>query len=310
MGVARQHGRLPVHGVLPELDPASDSCLRWHARHGSWVRRSDGGFDAACYRVETIDEATAKAYVVAHHYSGTYPAASRRFGLFYDDPGDGAQLVGVCVFGIPTSAAVLTNVFDLEPYVESLELSRLVLEGPPEQAVRAAGPVRGGRAPANSESWFLRRCFSELAVAGVRGVVSFADPVPRRRADGTAVVAGHVGIVYQASNALCLGRATPRSLLVLPDATTLNDRAIQKVRRRERGHEYVERRLVALGARTPHAGEDMAVWLAGALEDAKVRRLRHRGNWRYAFRLGDRRQKAAVRVLGANAPYPKHPDRL
>jgi hypothetical protein len=37
------------------------------------------------------------------------------------------------------------------------------------------------------ETWFLARCFEALAGAGIRGVVSFADPVLRRAADGRIV---------------------------------------------------------------------------------------------------------------------------
>ncbi|MBV8979966.1 MAG: hypothetical protein JO086_03610, partial [Acidimicrobiia bacterium] len=82
--------------LAAEIDPASDWCQRWGQRRHSWRHRSEGGFDASLYTVEPIGELVAKSYVIDHHYSGTYPAASRRFGLFLDD-----LLVGVAVFGIP-----------------------------------------------------------------------------------------------------------------------------------------------------------------------------------------------------------------
>ena len=133
---------------------------------------------------------------------------------------DGLELVGVAVFGIPAQPKVLTNVFPLlRPYVQSLELSRFVLEG---QRLRTAGrsaPVQ--RAPGNSESWFLAECFRFLADDGVAGVLSFADPVPRVVAGRTLFV-GHVGTIYQSSNAVLIGRATPRYLIVLPDGTSLS----------------------------------------------------------------------------------------
>jgi hypothetical protein len=125
--------------------------------------------------------------VVTHHYSGTYTAAARPYGLW----NRASELVGVAVFGVPASNRVLTNVFpDLEPVVESLECSRFVL-------------LDG---PGNEESWFLPRCFDQLAARGIRGVVSFADPVPRRTAAGAVVCPGHVGTIYQASNAIYTGR--------------------------------------------------------------------------------------------------------
>lgn len=278
---------LPVHGELNEIEPASPLCQRWAGRRQAWAGVRNGGFEAGSYSVEPVEEAVAKAYVLSNHYSGTYPAASRRYGLRYSD----GALVGVAVFGIPAQAAVLTNVFpDLQPYVESLELSRFVLED-------------SERAPGNAESWFLARCFEQLAAGGVRGVVSFSDPVPRI-VDGQVLFGGHVGTIYQASNAAFTGRGTARTITVLRDGTTLSDRALQKVRRAERGHEYVERRLVALGARAPRAGHSGAAWLPAALEDVRAVRLRHRGCLRYAFTTS-RRDRRLVRIAAPRLPYPK-----
>jgi hypothetical protein len=52
------------------------------------------------------------------------------------------------------------------------------------------------------ESWFLGQCARLAASTGLRGLVMFSDPIPRRRADGTVVMPGHVGVIYQASNAI------------------------------------------------------------------------------------------------------------
>ncbi|NUP35293.1 MAG: hypothetical protein HOU01_26845, partial [Streptomycetaceae bacterium] len=136
------------------------------------------------------------------------------------------------------------------------------------------------------------------------------DPVPRRDASGALIAAGHIGTIYQASNAVYLGRATPRTVKLLPDGTILNDRAAQKVRRQEQGHEYVEAKLIALGAQVPRAQGDPRAWLNEALVAVGARTLRHRGAHRYAFRLGpDRRARERIRLgLSATAPYPKQVD--
>jgi hypothetical protein len=300
--------QLAPHGELGEVNPASNTCQRWNDRQHSWVRRSAGGFDASRYTVLPIGEAVAKDYVTRHHYSGTYPAAARRFGMFLD-VGDGPDLLGVAVFGIPAQAKVLTNVFpDLEPYVASLELSRLVLEGPvtahrPGDSTASRGVER---APANSESWFLARCFEGLAAVGVRGVVSFADPVPRR-VDGRLLFPGHRGTIYMASNAVYTGRGTARTITVLPNGMSISDRSLSKVRRAERGHEYVERRLIGLGAQAPRAGADGAAWLMGALEDVGAVRMRHRGCLRYAM-VTSRHDRGKLLVAPLGLPYPKHAD--
>ena len=60
------------------------------------------------------------------------------------------------------------------PYAESLELGRFVLKGQPlRPTTQPAAP--SGRAPGNSETWFLRECLRYLAGDGIAGVVSFAD---------------------------------------------------------------------------------------------------------------------------------------
>ncbi|MGH9268533.1 MAG: hypothetical protein ACRD0D_10190 [Acidimicrobiales bacterium] len=282
---ARAAAPLRLFEPVPEASPASAWCQRWDARRHSWRHRSEGGFDPSRYRVEALDERRAKAYVLANHYSASYPSAQLRYGLF-----EGATLVGVAVLGVPMQPKVLTNPFpDLVPCVESMELSRLVL---------------ADRVPANGENWFLAAVFAEAASAGVRGIVAFADPVPRLL-EGRVVFPGHIGIIYQASNAVFAGRSAPRTQTLLRTGEVLNDRAQAKVRNRERGHEYVERRPVALGARPPRTGQDPSRWLREALEDAGARSLRHRGCYRYLFAVGPGRRRRAGLLARAARPYPK-----
>ncbi len=83
--------------------------------------------------------------------------------------------------------------------------------------------------------------------------------------------------------------------LQVTDGTSLSDRALQKVRAQEVGHSYVERRLLALGARPLRAGIIPAQWLADALDDVHAVRLRHRGCLRYAM-LTSRGARRRVRL--------------
>src|SRR5262249_11685086 len=55
------------------------------------------------------------------------------------------------------------------------------------------------------------------------------DPVPRRTAAGDLVFPGHIGTIYQASDAEYLGRTTPRRVLLLPNGRVLSERALSKV---------------------------------------------------------------------------------
>jgi hypothetical protein len=284
--------RAPAPVVLPEVATASPWCQRWTSRRHSWRHISEGGFDPCHYTVEPIAEQAARDWIVGHHYSASYPAASQRFGLFDAD----GQLLGSGVLGVPMSSAVLTNVFpDLEPVRESLELSRLVL---------------ADQVPANAESWFIARMFAAAAARGVRGVVAFADPVPRR-VRGLTLFAGHIGHIYVASNATYLGRSTARTITLLPSGAVLSARSAQKVRAGERGHAHVERQLVGLGAtprRPPSAGSS---WLLEALNEVGAVRIRHRGNHRYAFRLGrTARLRSLVRIGMPSAARPECVDPL
>lgn len=272
-----------------ELHPASDWCQRWAHRQHSWRHRSDGGFNPDRYTVEPIGEAAAKSFVVEHHYSGSYPAAVHRYGMFTQ-----GRLVGVMVLGVPPQAKVLTSVFpELRPFSESLDLSRFVLLDDP--------------CPGNSESWFIGQAFRQAAAAGVHGVVSFADPCPRR-VNGRLLFPGHVGTIYCATNARYTGRATSRTLLVLPDGTVLNARSQQKVRCQERGHRHVEQKLITLGAPVMRAGENPTSWLNRALETVGATRIRHRGNHRYAFALGNKTERRRVRIALPGSAYPKEVD--
>ena len=88
----------------------------------------------------------------------------------------------------------------------------------------------------------------------------------------------------------------------------LNERAKSKVRRRERGHEAIERRLCALGATAPRAGQRGADWLAQALEEIGAVGLRHGGNYRYAWAIGDRARRRRTVIATTALPYPKDVD--
>jgi hypothetical protein len=252
---------------------------RWRDRRDSY-RRPDEQIRTSAYDVAPIgDDMTARRFVEQHHYSGTYPAARERLGLYR-----GGGLVGVAVFSHPASDAVLTNVF---PGVarDSVELGRFVL----------LDDVEG-----NGETWFLARCFEMLRAKAYRGVVSFSDPMPRYDLTrDRQVFAGHVGTIYQAHNAVYLGRATSRTLRLLPDGTVFSARAASKIRAGERGWRYAADTLERFGAAPltdPNAGPS---WLAHWLP-ILTRAVRHPGNHRYAWRLNRR-----VVIHGLSRRYPK-----
>lgn len=274
-----------VTTTTPSPLPVPGACQRWSNRQHSFRHVSEGGFDARRYDVTPIDEPIAKAYVTQHHYSGSYPSASLRYGLY-----EGGELVGVAALSVPFPA-VLTGVFpELQPNRESLELGRLVL---------------ADRVPANAETWMLARVFDLAAQTGIRGIVSFSDPTPRTTLDGAVVLPGHYGTVYQASNARFCGRGKARRIAVLPNGHVFNERCITKIRSQCQGHEYAEAALVAWGASALQSGEDPRSWLNQALLDANVRWMSHPGNLRYAFALGNKAERRAVNWGMPSLPYLK-----
>lgn len=301
-------------GQPPTLrNPSSPYCQRWTDGRHSWRHVSEGGFDASQFDVRPIPEALARSIVARHHYAGTLPATRLSWGILTRDERliddstpqiDGLGLVGVACLSVPMTASVLSNVFpQLEPFTESLELGRLVLTDP---------------VPANAESWFLTRVWRQAAAAGLRGVVSFADPLPRQRvishtmADGSVTEAvetlspGHVGACYQGAGAIACGRSTARTLIYLPrHGTVLSERTLSKIRLQESGSAAAERHLVPLGATPRPSRQDPRTWLRSALDDVGAIRLRHPGNFRYAWPLGTRRQRRGSVIAIAATQHPK-----
>src|SRR5262245_22283895 len=120
-----------------------DRTLRWRNRSSSF-RPAGELIRTADYDVAAIaTDREAKAFVERHHYSASYPAARFRFGLYRQ-----AELVGVAVFSVPMSPAVLAGFPGGAS--SSVELGRFVLLDD---------------VPANGESWFLARCFEQLTAA-------------------------------------------------------------------------------------------------------------------------------------------------
>jgi len=251
---------------------------RWSRRRESYRRRGEA-FEPGRYFVEEIpDDTTARAFVVSHHYSASYPAARARFGLF-----EGSDLVGVAVLSVPASPRVLPRAFG-EDAADCAELGRFVLLD---------------QVPFNGESWFIGRI--RHAVRGrFAGLLAHADPMPRTTAAGEIQHAGHVGTIYQASSARYLGHATARTLRVLPDGTVLSDRSIQKVRAGERGWRGCAAMIESHGAPpSPEDADLRRAWVRDSLE-LVTRRVRHPGNLRYALPV-----HARVKIVGEPMPYPK-----
>lgn len=257
------------------------TCQRWRARRDSY-RPAGEPIRTADHEVVVLeDDATAKAFVVAHHYSGSYPAARFRVGLFRR-----GELAGVAVFSHPCAQQVLD-----------------VLPGGREAGVELGRFVLLDEVEANGETWFLARALRLLAREGFAAVLSHSDPAPRSTAAGAVVFGGHVGTIYQASSATYLGTGPRRTQRLLPDGSVFSARAWSKIRARERGWDYSSEILVRAGAapppRDPSRGQ-LRAWLKLWVPRLS-RPVRHPGMHRYAFPL----DKTSRRLMPASLAYPK-----
>lgn len=133
-----------------------------------------GDFDS--YRVEKIDSKRGKEFVKEHHYSHGIHNGPMCYGLLR-----GEELVGVLAFATPGSEAVCSSVFGPERKRSVTELHRLVLLD---------------EVPKNAESFFISRALKLLKIDRpyYKAVLSFADSTQ-----------GHMGTIYQATNALYCG---------------------------------------------------------------------------------------------------------
>lgn len=250
-------------------------CQRWHARRSSY-RPAGEPIDPRRFGVDLIDEAPARAFVQAHHYSATMPAACVRVGLFRHLPHRAEELVGVAVFSVGVQPkAMLTHAGT----AAGLELGRLVLLDDVE---------------ANGESWFVSRAFRLLQSERpeLRAVLSYSDPVPRTTTTGHLVMPGHVGTVYQALSARHVGHSAARWLWLAPDGRVVSERSLSKIRQEDRGAAYALAQLIGWGA--PKR----------ALREGPFRRVKHPGNIAYVWAVGAER-KATEAAFPAARPYPK-----
>lgn len=255
----------------------AEVCQRWRDRRGSY-RPAGEPIATRLYDVARVCEATARTFVLEHHYSGSFPAARARYGLMR-----GGELAGVAVLSQPPSEAALDAALPLPcERLARAELGRFVLLDD---------------VPANGESWFLARVFELAREDGFAAIVAHSDPEPRR-AGGMVVFPGHIGTIYQATNACYRGRTPARTWRYFDDGTVLSARALSKLRARDCGWRYVVEQLIAHGAPAPTG--DWCTWCRAAV-DGTTRPVRHRGNHRYVWAL----DRALRRHLPASEAYPK-----
>lgn len=130
--------------------------------------------------VKKIKSSIGRDFIIEHHYSGTCHGGPMCWGAY-----DGLRLVGVVAFATPISENVRKSIwkdqFADEMKNHTTELHRLVTLD---------------ECPKNTESWLISRALRGLKEykPKYKAVISFADSTE-----------GHIGTIYQASNAIYYG---------------------------------------------------------------------------------------------------------
>jgi len=200
------------------------------------------------YTISRIKAAVAKPFVIEHHYSHGIHNGPMTWGLF-----DKEELIGVIAFATPSSENVRRSVFG-ENYKDSVtELHRLVILD---------------CTPKNTESWFISRALKALKEERPKynAVLSFADPTE-----------GHLGTIYQATNAIFTGTSSPARFYI--------DETGRLRHPRQNGHNVTRAEANARG------------WTV-------TNRL---GKYRYLYLLGNKRERhyMKTKLLLPSLEYPK-----
>jgi len=237
---------------------------RWREGAERWVPHRQVADTSRMEAALIEDDTTASAFVTTHHYSASYPAARLRVGLY-----DRGHLVGVAVYSEPGNVRTIPA-WSQGMYTrgEGVDLGRFVL-------LDEVG--------FNAESWFFARARRLLREhkPEVRMLLATSDPVPRRTSDGRVVMTGHVGQIYQATNARYLGRTSRRALHLDRGGRVVSPRAISKIVSGCRGHVYARALLEEASATRQRDEEDARAWVARAR--AELQRVSHPGNHVYAW---------------------------
>jgi hypothetical protein len=263
---------------------------RWRLTR-AYYRERAADFRPGDFGVEVIpDDTTARAFVVAHHYAASYPAARLRVGLYRRTRAFVPELVGVAVFSVGVQPrAVPAWAPGLAPS-EGVDLGRFVLLD---------------EVPYNGETFFLARCFPILreALPDVRVVLSYSDPMPRKDAEGRVVMPGHVGAIYAGKGARYVGRTRGEYIHLGPDGRVWSRRGLHKLVTGDRGARGRLRALFDLGVPMRSPYEDVEVWLDRVLAGPLFRRVKHPGN--HVFLFSPRGVGEDVPSSRVALPYPR-----
>jgi len=175
-----------VHAQFQE--PIDFSCLQ---RANSIGGRNGSNLTFDEYSIRKLPLSVARAFISNLHYSGGCAVGSMTWGLF-DNPTN--ELLGAIAFHTPISENVRNSIFG-DGICENCDHINNEHKHK-EHVTELHRLVTKEKCPKNTETWFISRGLDLLKSykPKYRAVVSFADSTE-----------GHLGKIYQASNAIYYG---------------------------------------------------------------------------------------------------------
>src|SRR3546814_2078369 len=105
----------------------TDRSQRWRERRSMFVPAA-GTINPEEFSVDIVDcMKTAKPFVVANHYSGSFPASRCSVGIFGNGRAGTPRLVGIATFSVPMNNAAIVILTGLTHFTSGAELMRLAL---------------------------------------------------------------------------------------------------------------------------------------------------------------------------------------
>ena len=270
--------------------PLATHCQRWTKKRMSF-RPAGEPFQADRHKVVLLSESDAKDFCAMHHYSGSMPPARVRVGMMRKTPFEAEQLVGLAVFSVPMQNAALGKYLKAD-MATGVELGRFICTDVVES---------------NGESWLIGQANRLLQrETKIRSVLSYSDPLERLNEAGEVIKPGHIGTIYQAVGAALLGRSSARTLVLSRTGHVISERSLSKIRNEETGAAYAYRQLLAAGAPERQFGEHPADYVRRALDCGAFKKVKHPGNYVYAWACGDKAERRQGRErIGPSLEYPK-----
>lgn len=255
-----------------------DFTQRWRDRKALFLQRRVF-FNPRHHDIEKIPVKIAAAWIIKHHYLGSFPSATACYGIFRR-----GELSGVAVLGTAQHKNTIPNVFGPFHDKDCLLLQRFALEDALEF---------------NAESYFLARVRALLKRDGYCGILTMSDETPKTDALGNVTFPGHIGTIFKSDNAVYLGRSDKSDEYLFADGNVLSNRSFSKLVNNESGWNYMAQRFEKYGAnKCPQSASEKREW-GFYWRERLTRKQKNHGKLRYAWSLHPKI------VLPASLPYPR-----